>query len=131
MRFSLTLAVADLQRSAEFYREVAGLPAEIFVPAAGHPVLLLRCGETVILFRQTQVMEALHPALFQNLERHPRGVGVSLEFQLPDLEPVLRAVARRRLPVLYDLEDDEHRRREIWLHDPDGYLLVLQQEEDT
>lgn len=130
MSFTLTLAVSDLERTADFYREVAGLQPELFVPATGHPVLLLACGDTVILFRQTRSMEALHPALFQNLERHPRGVGVSLEFQVSDLQPLLRLIARRQLHILYDLEDDEHRRREIWLHDPDGYLVVLHQEDE-
>ncbi|MFA5515817.1 MAG: VOC family protein [Desulfuromonadales bacterium] len=129
MPFSLTLAVADLQRTALFYREILEWEVEEVVPLPGRPaVLLLRRGATVLFFREMSALEALHPALFQNLERRPRGIGISLEFTVADLRPIRRAIERRRLHTLYELEDEEFGRREIWLHDPDGYLLVLQQE---
>lgn len=129
MNFSLTLAVSDLERTAAFYGELLELPVERFEPAPGRPpVLLLGRGESTILFRETAVLEAMHPALFQNLERHPRGVGMTLEFSLANLTPVLKKITRRQLHILYELEDDEFRRREIWLHDPDGYLVVLGEE---
>jgi len=123
---TLTLAVADLALSEQFYAELLGLPVERFVPLPGHPpVLLLRCGTASVLFRESTVLEALHPALFQNLERHPKGIGTSLEWTVPDLEPLRRRLQRRKWPLLYELDDEEFGRREIWLHDPDGYLLVL------
>lgn len=132
MNFTLTLAVGDLEHTALFYGEVLELAVERFVPVPGHPaVLLLGHGEATVLFRETAVLEALHPALFQNLERHPRGVGVTLEFTVEALKPVLKNIARRQLHVLYELEDDEFGRREVWLHDPDGYLVVLSEEPET
>lgn len=132
MTFTLTLAVSDLKHTAAFYGELLELPIERFEPAPGLPsVLLLGCGESTILFRQTAMLEALHPALFQNLERHPRGVGVSLEFTVAKLNPILEKITRRQLHTLYELADDEFGRREIWLHDPDGYLIVLGEEPTT
>jgi catechol 2,3-dioxygenase-like lactoylglutathione lyase family enzyme len=129
MNFTLTLAVSDLEQTAAFYGELLELALERFVPVPGHPpVLLLGHGEAIILFRETAVLEALHPALFQNLERHPRGVGVTLEFTVEALKPLLKNIARRQLHTLYELEDDEFDRREVWLHDPDGYLVVLNEE---
>lgn len=129
MSFTLTLAVRDLDRTDLFYREVLQLPVERFIPAEGHPpVLLLSRGDTVLLFREQEVLAALHPALFQHLDRHPAGVGVTLEFSFPDLAPIRRAIFRRQLHTLYELQDDEFRRQELWLHDPDGYLVVLLQE---
>lgn len=129
MNFSLTLAVSDLEQTAAFYGELLELPVERFEPAPGHPpVLLLGRGESTILFRESAVLEALHPAIFQNLERHPHGVGVTLEFSLAELSPILKKIARRQIHILYELADDEFSRREIWLHDPDGYLLVLCEE---
>jgi catechol 2,3-dioxygenase-like lactoylglutathione lyase family enzyme len=129
MNFTLTLAVSDLERTAAFYGELLELAIERFVPVPGHPpVLLLDRGEATVLFRETAAMEALHPALFQNLERHPRGVGVTLEFTVENLTPILKNVARRQMHTLYELEDDEFKRREVWLHDPDGYLVVLSEE---
>jgi catechol 2,3-dioxygenase-like lactoylglutathione lyase family enzyme len=129
MSLTLTLAVRDLDRTAEFYGEVLQLAIERFVPSPGHPeVLLLACGDSAILFRELAALEALHPALFQNLERHPRGVGMTLELPLKRLRPVMRNIDRRGLHTLYELEDEEFERRELWLHDPDGYLVILTEE---
>ena len=123
---TVTLAVADLAASEEFYAATLGLAVERFVPLPGHPpLLLLRMGAATLLFREDAVLEALHPAALQNLQRHPRGVGVILELTLPDLAGARRRLARRRWHLLYQLEDAEFAREEIWLHDPDGYLLVL------
>ena len=126
MDLTLTLAVSDLERTTAFYSEVLQLPVERFVPAPGHPpVLLVRHGDATLLFREAAVLEALHPALLQNLERHPWGVGMTLEFTLPVLSPVRRQIERRGLHILYELQDAEFDRAELWLHDPDGYLLIL------
>jgi catechol 2,3-dioxygenase-like lactoylglutathione lyase family enzyme len=129
MNFTLTLAVSDLERTAIFYGEILELAIERFVPVPGHPaVLLLGHGEATVLFRETAALEALHPALFQDLERHPRGVGVTLEFAVRELKPILKNIARRGLHTLYELEDDEFGRHEVWLHDPDGYLVIFSEE---
>jgi catechol 2,3-dioxygenase-like lactoylglutathione lyase family enzyme len=129
MTFTLTLAVSDLERTADFYGELLELAIERFLPMPGHPpVLLLGHGEATVLFRETAALEALHPALFQNLERHPRGVGVTLEFSVGELNPLLKKFARQQLHTLYELEDEEFNRREVWLHDPDGYLVILSEE---
>jgi len=130
MHLSLTLAVADLQQTENFYREILLLSPLWGETRAGMAdFLVLHCGQTCIVFRQQEELEARHPALLQNLSRHPRGVGVQLEFSCPDLSRVRRRIEHYRWPVSYELDDEEHRRREIWLHDPDGYLLVLNEEE--
>ncbi|OHB33373.1 MAG: hypothetical protein A2X84_01560 [Desulfuromonadaceae bacterium GWC2_58_13] len=129
MNLTLTLAVTDLDRTAAFYNDILQLSTERFVPAEGHqPLLLLRRGDATILFCELETLEAQHPALFQSLYRHPLGIGLTLEFTVADLKPVLRAVDRRQLHLVYELVDDEFDRREIWLHDPDGYLVILCQE---
>jgi len=129
---SVTLAVADLAATENFYAATLGLTVERFVPLPGHPpLLLLRCGDATLLFREDAVLEALHPAALQHLQRHPRGVGVVLELTLADLGGAIRRLASRRWPLLYELEDGEFKRKEIWLHDPDGYLLVLGTEPGT
>jgi len=131
MELQLTLAINDLERTELFYREVVGLRLERVSPGDNFPGFLLLRGSTSVLFRQEGDLEASHPALFQNLERHPKGVGVTIELMLPDLDPVLRAVARRQLHTLYEIEDRQHARRELWLHDPDGYLLILVEEQES
>ncbi len=129
MNLTMTLGVNDLDQTAAFYSELLHLPIERFVPAPGdQPLLILRRGDATILFRELQTLEALHPILFQNLSRHPLGIGMTLEFTVTDLAPILRAIDRQQRHLLYELEDDEFDRHEIWLHDPDGYLVVLCQE---
>lgn len=129
MQLSLTLAVADLEQTADFYREILALALQRRQTAEGFPpFLLLRCAGTCIVFRQAAVLEARHPALLQNLSRQPLGVGVQLELDCDDLSAVRRNADRYGWPVCYELEDAQHRRRELWLRDPDGYLLVLNEE---
>ena len=131
MNLTLTLAVRDLDLTAEFYGDILQMTIERFIPAPGHPaVLLLSCGDATVLFRGSETLEATHPALFQNLDRHPKGVGMTLEFSLKALAPLVKSIDRRGLHVLYELEDEEFGRRELWLHDPDGYLLIFAEEPD-
>ncbi len=131
MSFTLTIGVQDLERTEEFYRNILRLGIERFVPAEGHPPVLLLChGGTAILFRELATLEALHPVLFQNLQRHPLGVGTTLEFAVKELPSIARNILREDLHTLYEMEDDEFGHREIWLHDPDGYLVVLSQTDD-
>lgn len=126
MSLTITLAVANLVRSAVFYRDLLGLPAEELLLAPGaRPLLLLAQGDAAVVLREDAAVVALHPALFAHLDRTPRGAGVALEFAVDDLRPRERAILRQGLQPLYELEDLEHRRRELWLHDPDGYLIVL------
>ena len=129
MHLSLTLGVADLQQTEDFYREILQLTPERSITGGNMPdFLLLRCGATCVVFRPLVDLEAQHPALLQNLTRQSLGVGVQLELSCPDLSTVRRAIERYQWPVAYELEDEQHRRSEIWLHDPDGYLLVLNEE---
>jgi len=129
MHLSFTLGVADLQRSEDFYREILQLNPERGDTDKGElEFLLLRCAGSCIVLRPLQVLEAQHPALLQNLTRQPLGVGMQVELSCTDLSAVRLAIERYQWPVCYELEDDEHQRSEIWLHDPDGYLVVLNEE---
>lgn len=129
MNLTLTLAVNDLSATACFYREVLHFSVEPLTPLPDHPpLLLLLCGDASLLFREKTTLEALHPLQFQHLDRHPLGLGMTLDFSVADLDPVLAAIARNDLHTLYELEDAEHQRREVWLHDPDGYLVILSED---
>ena len=110
MQFSLTLGVADLERTADFYREILQLQPQRN-PAGKQPdFLLLRRGDSSIVFRPLSELEAQHPALLQNLTRQPLGVGMQLEFSCADLTEVRSAINRYEWPVVYELEDEEHQR---------------------
>jgi len=126
MALTLALAVRDLDNTEFFYRELLARPVERFAPPGFAPVLLLRDGDATVIFRSVDVTEALHPSLYQELDRQPFGIGVRLEFTVDDLDDIVRRLERRQMPLLYELEDSEHQRRELWLHDPDGYLVVVE-----
>ncbi len=129
MHLNITLAVDDLRNTAEFYREILHLESEIINDSHGNErYLLLALGNIKVVFQRCADMEALHPSLLQNLTRDSVGVGLQLELDCPDLAEIYRRTKQYHWPIAYELEDHEHQRRELWLHDPDGYLLVLNEE---
>ncbi len=129
MNLCLSLAVRDLDHTEYFYQSILGLDISRVIVAKGHPpLLMLTLGDSVICFRDAGVIEAMHPALLQNMDRHPFGVGVNFEIPVIDLAPIVRRLDSEEVRCLYELDDAEFERREIWVHDPDGYLLVLMQE---
>lgn len=132
MQLNLTLAAVDLEKTEKFYREILMLSPRFILNSRGEKsYLLLALGNMKIIFQPLPEIEAQHPVLLQNLTRSPRGVGVQLEMECNNLEEIYHRVHHFHLPVAYELEDREHQRRELWLHDPDGYLLVLNQEHDA
>ncbi len=129
MTLTLTLAVADLEATAGFYGDLLGLPLEEGAPGGGFPMLLwLRCGDAVVLVRDEATLRQRHPAHFDALDRHPRGNGLMFELPVTDLARRTSRCERAGVRILYELDDTEHDRRELWLHDPDGYLVVLFEE---
>ena len=126
MGITLTLGVTDLKRTLEFYREILQLEiTEHRMRPHLPPLLLLQRGNTTVLFRDLSTLQALHPAIFEAVERHPRGLGMTLEFSVADLAAICRNISRRQLHTVYELVDDESGWQELWLHDPDGYLVIL------
>ncbi len=129
MRLNITLSVADFENTADFYRELLQLNTEVIKDSHGNErYLLLALDNIKVIFQRSEDMEAFHPSLLQNLTRDTVGVGLQLELTCPDLAEIYRRIEQYRWPVAYELEDQEHLRRELWLHDPDGYLLVLNEE---
>jgi len=129
MQLNLTLAAVDLQKTENFYREVLLLsPQFIHNSHAEKCYLLLIFGDLKITFQRLQDVEAQHPVLLQNLTRVPLGVGVQLEMSCNNLDDIYSRANHFNWPLAYELEDREHQRRELWLQDPDGYLLILNQE---
>jgi len=129
MLLNLTLAATDLEKTAIFYRKVLLLSPELIQPSAlENSFLRLFFGKVRVVFQSRKEMEARHPALLQNLTRDSFGVGVQLELSYDNLDDVCRMIKYYDWPIAYELDDQEHRRRELWLHDPDGYLLVLNED---
>ncbi len=129
MQLNLTLGVDSLENSAVFYRELLGLRVEEAVSAEGClSALIMTCGEIKVVFLPLQQLEAQHPALLQNVSQYPRGAGVQLEFTCDNLSDIVLRLEQAAVPISYELEDRQFGRHEIWVQDPDGYLLILNQE---
>lgn len=130
MNMNLTLAVNDLARTEHFYRTVMGIsPAFFSKRTEDNMFFILTLKNIRIVFQQFAAFERQHPALYQNLSRTALGAGVQFELAELNLNEIERSINRAGWPVIYELDDDEHQRREIWVQDPDGYLLVLNQED--
>ena len=114
------IVVSDVEASSRFYCEVVGLES-------GHGgdefEQLLHDGE-IVLQLHDDAADDDHDALADLSE--PVGNGVLLWFEVADFDA---AVARIQA-LGPTVERDDHvnpnaKQREIWVRDPDGYLLVV------
>ena len=120
------LAVNDVPKSSAFYAELLGLEATSQKMKSDHAWLYDRLmdGDRLVLQLHCWDEEA-HPNLVRE-PNHRAGYGVLVWFELDDFDA---AVARaRRMKV--EIVEDVHRspapqHREMWLRDPDGYVVVL------
>ncbi len=124
MSLIITLAVEDLDRSEYFYRNILQLPVERYTTPS---TIIIRQGDATILLRDLREVTAEHPIALQHLHRQPLGVGISIELQIDNLAQILHCIAREQINYVYEIEDQEHRVHEIWLYDPDNYLIMLTQ----
>jgi len=114
------IAVRDVESSRCWYRAVLGLDdgpgdeEQAQMLSGGGPVLQLRHWDPV-----------LHPHLGRP-DLRARGNGMLLWFETGDFEAAVLRVRQQAAQVLEGpTQDPDTRRREIWLRDPDGYVVVL------
>ncbi len=132
MDLSLTIGVNDLTTTIAFYRQIPGLdPHWVRSPGGTNTAISLATSGLTVIFMSLSAMEQQHPALLQHLFRERLGAGIQLEFTCPDLDSLHRIARQQQWSIPYQLEDQEHLRRELWLQDPDGYLLVFNEETAT
>jgi uncharacterized glyoxalase superfamily protein PhnB len=81
-------------------------------------------GIALVFVEEDDVVKA-HPVLANRFNMFPRGIGVTLHFEVKDLEGISDAIAEEGLEILYPLEIRPYGVKEMWCFDPDGYLVVL------
>lgn len=117
------IAVRDVRASSRWYGELLGADS---LPEHGHRDLYDRVSRAGRLLLQLHAWDAEeHPNLV-NADAAAVGHGVLLWFQVEDFG---LAVARAR-GLGAEVIEEPHinpapRHREIWLRDPDGYVVVL------
>jgi catechol 2,3-dioxygenase-like lactoylglutathione lyase family enzyme len=120
------IAVRDVEASSRWYAKLLGLHdlGEELGDTHGNVYnRLLRDGALVLQLHSWDDED--HPNLI-NREAAPPGHGVLLWFEVDDFDAAVKRARGLQAKVLQEPHvNPAPRHREIWLHDPDGYVVVL------
>jgi catechol 2,3-dioxygenase-like lactoylglutathione lyase family enzyme len=120
------IAVADVRKASRWYQQVLGA-------ASGHGgdeyEQLLVDGQLIMQLHQNET-EHHHGTIgdpeVAQMPGVPAGNGVALWFEAADFEAVVGRVRAAGAEIVTDVHDNPNAgHREIWLHDLDGYLVVI------
>lgn len=125
-RHSVQLAVSQLVVTEAFYAGILELPVQRSFTSQGAPDHLIvdMNGIALVFVEEADVIRA-HPVLEPRFSMFPRGIGVTLHFEVKKIEEIRDAVMEEGLEILYPLELKPYGVKEMWCFDPDGYLIVL------
>ena len=125
-RYSIQLAVSQLVVTEAFYAGILELPVQRSFTSQGAPDHLIvdMNGIAIVFVEEADVVRA-HPVLEPRFSMFPRGIGVSLHFEVNKIEEIRDAIMEEGLEILYPLEIKPYGVKEMWCFDPDGYLVVL------
>ena len=128
---SVQLAVTNLAVTEAFYAGILELPVQRSLTAIGAPdhLVLDMDGIALVFVEEDDVVRA-HPVLGNRFSMFPRGIGVTLHFEVRDIEGISDAINEEGLEILYPLEIKPYGIKEMWCFDPDGYLVVLDEARD-
>jgi len=116
------IAVRDVESSCAWYRAVLGLGQS---PSPGDDdEAKLLCGDRPVL--QLRHWDPAHCPHLGRPDVRSRGNGVLLWFETDDFEAAVLRVRQHAAQVLEGPKrDPDTQQHEIWLRDPDGYVVVL------
>jgi catechol 2,3-dioxygenase-like lactoylglutathione lyase family enzyme len=114
------VVVRDVPASSRFYQQVLGAES-------GHGgneyEQIVRDGEILLQLHDIDVEE--HHGPLADPEQ-PLGNGVLLWFEVADFEAAVERIRATGAPVVTDVHTNPNaRQQEIWVRDPDDYLVVL------
>ena len=117
------VAVRNVRASSRWYAELLGADP---LPDHEHRDVydrIWRSGRLLLQLHAWDVEE--HPNLV-NAKAAPPGHGVVLWFQLDDFDPAVERARGLKAEIIEELHfNPAPRHREIWLRDPDGYVVVI------
>ena len=125
-RHSIQLVVSQLAVTEAFYAGILELPVERSFTSQAAPdhMIIDMNGIAIVFVEETDVVRA-HPVLGPRFSMFPRGIGVTLHFEVKKIEEIRDAIMEEGLEILYPLEIKPYGIKEMWCFDPDGYLVVL------
>lgn len=125
---SIQLAVSQLVVTEAFYAGILELPIRRSFSAPGAPEhLIVDMGGISLIFVEESDVIRTHPVLEHRFSMFPKGVGVTLHFEVRDIEGIRDAILEEDMEILYHLEEKPYGVKEMWCFDPDGYLVVLEE----
>lgn len=116
------IAVRDLGASIRWYSRLLGVKN---LGGHHHDVYdRLLCGSDVVL--QLHAWDAEDHANLVNADAAPHGHGVLLWFEVEDFDAAVERARSLRAPVVEEPHvNPAANHREMWLRDPDGYVVVI------
>ncbi len=125
-RFSIQLAVSDLDTTEAFYAGILGIPVKRALTPPGFPeYLIMEHDDWTVVFNEEATVLNAHPVLEESFESFPKGVGITLHFRVEGIDEIYRALLDDGMDILYHLESKPYGYSELWCFDPDGYLVVV------
>jgi catechol 2,3-dioxygenase-like lactoylglutathione lyase family enzyme len=117
------IAVRDVRASSRWYTDLLGADA---LPDHPHRDVYDRIWRSGRLLLQLHAWDADdHPNLV-NADAAPPGHGVVLWFEVGDFDLAVERARRLKAEIIEDVRfNPAPQHREIWLRDPDGYVLAL------
>jgi catechol 2,3-dioxygenase-like lactoylglutathione lyase family enzyme len=114
------IVVHDVPASSRFYQQALGAES-------GHGgneyEQIVRDGEILLQIHAIEVEDHHGPLADPN---QPLGNGFLLWFEVADFEATVERVRATGAPLVHDVHTNPNaRQQEIWVQDPDGYLVVL------
>jgi catechol 2,3-dioxygenase-like lactoylglutathione lyase family enzyme len=117
------IAVRDVRASSRWYAELLAADS---LPEHAHRDLYERISSSGHLILQLHAWDAENHPNLVNRSAAPPGHGVLLWFQVDDFDSVVgRARALSAEVVLEPHFNPAPQHREMWLRDPDGYVVVI------
>jgi len=129
---TINLMVTDMVRSLRFYHEVLGAPIAFTVDAEQNTEMpgeiseravfaSLRAGDSEIMLQERSNLLADSPAFDAAVTP---GASATLYFRVENVDDIV-ANLPSETPVVKPVETTWYGMREIWVRDPDGYVLTI------
>jgi catechol 2,3-dioxygenase-like lactoylglutathione lyase family enzyme len=117
------IAVRSVRASRRWYAELLGADA---LPDHPHREMYDRIWRSGRLLLQLHAWDAENHPNLVNADAAPRGHGVVLWFQVYDFDAAVERARQLGAEIIEDAHfNPAPGHREIWLRDPDGYVVAL------
>ncbi len=120
MQLAPLICVQDVELSSRWYQRLLGCESG----HGGTQYERLTSQGKLVLQLHNWYEEHQHGKLGEP-ELRPYGNGVLLWFELEDYEAAVQRATEMRVDVIKESHLSENMNWEFWLHDPDGYIVVL------